>query len=104
MQQSMREKLQALAEESRRVSEAMSTHEVASDPKAYREYAKTHAELAEVTACYQQYLDAESQLAEARAVLRAAICDINAHTKLEEDQDAESINTSVRATIIERTG
>jgi peptide chain release factor 1 len=70
MQQSMREKLQALAEESRRVSEAMSTQEVASDPKAYREYAKTHAELAEVTACYQQYLDAESQLAEARAVLQ----------------------------------
>lgn len=68
MQSGMREKLLALAEEARRVSQAMSTQEVASDPDAYRKYAKSHADLSEVTTLFEQFQDAEKQLEEAKTL------------------------------------
>ncbi len=66
----MHEKLLAVAEESARLTVAMATQEVASDPGAYRTHAKAHAEIADLVACFKQYQQSEVGLAEAEAILR----------------------------------
>jgi peptide chain release factor 1 len=70
MEHTMREKLLAVLEESDRLSAAMSTQEVASDPDAYRTHAKANAEIADLVACFKRYQECESSLQEADAVLR----------------------------------
>lgn len=66
----MREKLLTVAAESDRLSAAMSTQEVASDPEAYRKHAKAHAEMNELVRCFRRYEDQENSLREAEAVIR----------------------------------
>lgn len=65
----MREKLLAIAEKSRRLTEAMSTQEVASNPEVYRKYAQSHAEIVGVVACFGRYDMEEKRLEEAEHVL-----------------------------------
>lgn len=66
----MREKLLAVLEESERLSAAMSTQEVASDPEAYRKHAQAHARIAELVTCFKRYQQTETGLKEAEALLR----------------------------------
>ncbi len=66
----MREKLLAVLEESERLSAAMSTQEVASDPEAYRKHAQAHARIAELVTCFKRYQQTEVGLKEAEALLR----------------------------------
>ncbi len=65
----MREKLLAIAEKSERLTESMSTQEVASDPDAYRKCAKAHSEIADVVSCFRRYEGQERHLNEAEHVL-----------------------------------
>lgn len=70
MEAAVREKLRAMVAESERLTQAMSTQEIAADPDAYREHAKAHAELAEVVACFREFEHREEQLREAEHVLQ----------------------------------
>jgi peptide chain release factor 1 len=69
MDPNMRDKLQAIATESDRLSQVMCTQEVASDPNAYRKHAKAHAALSDLVAAFGRYQDNEASLAEAESVL-----------------------------------
>lgn len=66
----MRERLLTVAAESDRLSAAMSTQEVASDPEAYRKHAQAHAEINDLVRCFRRYEAQEQSLCEAEAVLR----------------------------------
>lgn len=66
----MREKLLAVAEEFDRLSELMSTPEVASDPQEYRKYATKQSQLGEIVARFRRYQRDESELEGAREMLR----------------------------------
>lgn len=66
----MHEKLLAMVEEYDRLAGEMSTQEVASDPEAYRRYAKAQAEISELVRCFRRYQDQEGRLAEAEHLLR----------------------------------
>lgn len=66
----MRERLLTVAAESDRLSAAMSTQEVASDPEAYRKHAKAHAEMNDLVRCFRRYEEQEQSLREAEGVLR----------------------------------
>lgn len=66
----MRQKLLAVAEEHDRLSSAMGTPEVASDPARYRKHAQAQAEMAEVVQCFRAYQNKEATLEEALAILR----------------------------------
>jgi len=70
MDEVMREKLQGAVEEYERIAHAMSTQEVASDPKAYRDFAKRHAELADIVQAFRRFEQAEQGFAEADGILR----------------------------------
>ena len=70
MDRLMREKLLALAEESGRLTHAMSTQEVASDREAYRTHAKAHAGLADLVSAFERFQGLEKSLEEAERVLR----------------------------------
>jgi peptide chain release factor 1 len=70
MDKTMRERLLTVAAESDRLSAAMSTQEVASDPEAYRKHAKAHAEMNDLVRCFRRYEDQEQSLREAEGVLR----------------------------------
>jgi peptide chain release factor 1 len=69
MEQVMYNKLLALAEEHERLSNQMSTQEVASDPAQYRRLAKAQSEIAEVVDCFRAYRLEEKRLAEAEQIL-----------------------------------
>ncbi len=66
----MHEKLLAIVEESDRLSAAMSTQEVASDPEAYRKYARAHAGLSEMVEKFRRWEKDAKALAEAEEMLR----------------------------------
>ena len=66
----MRDKLGEVLAESERLSAAMSTQEVASDPEAYRKHAQAHAQIADLVTCFKRYQECESGFKEAEAVLR----------------------------------
>jgi peptide chain release factor 1 len=70
MDKSMRERLLTVAAESDRLSAAMSTQEVASDPEAYRKHAKAHAEMNDLVRCFRRYEEQEQSLREAEGVIR----------------------------------
>jgi len=70
MEQVMYDKLLAVVEESKRLSHAMSTQEVASDPVAYRRHAKAQAEIEELVSCFGLYQLNEKRLQEAEEILR----------------------------------
>ena len=66
----MREKLLNVLEESNRLSAAMSTQEVASDPEAYRKHAQAHAQIVELVTCFKKYQECETGLKEAETLIR----------------------------------
>ena len=66
----MRERLLTVAAESDRLSAAMSTQEVASDPETYRKHAQAHAEMNDLVRCFRRYEEQEQSLFEAEDVLR----------------------------------
>jgi len=66
----MREKLLAVAEEYDRLSQKMSTPEVAADPKAYRQFAKAQADIADLVHSFRRYTMEELRLKEAEQILR----------------------------------
>ncbi|NIA14373.1 MAG: peptide chain release factor 1 [Nitrospiraceae bacterium] len=66
----MHSKLLALVEEYERLSQAMATQEVASDPQTYRKHAQAQAEIDELVACFRRYQLSESSLADAEEMLR----------------------------------
>ncbi len=66
----LREKLLAVVEEHDRLSQAMSTQEVAGDPGKYRIHAQAHAGLAGVVSCFKRFEIQEASLDEAERVLR----------------------------------
>lgn len=66
----MREKLLAVTEEYDRLSELMSTPEVASDPQTYQKHAKKQSQLTDIVTRFRQYLQDESELEGAREMLR----------------------------------
>ena len=70
MDRTLREKLLSINEESERLTIAMSTQEVASNPEAYRTHAKAHANIADLIACFARYQEAEKGMVEADAVLK----------------------------------
>ena len=66
----MREKLLALGSEYDRLSAAMSTQEIASNPDRYRDYAKAQSAISPAVKRFRQYLRDEERLAGAEAMLR----------------------------------
>ena len=66
----MREKLLALEEEFERLSAAMGTQEVASDPKEYRRHAQAQSNISELVQTFRGFLTDEEQLSSAEAMLR----------------------------------
>lgn len=65
----MREKLLAVAEKSERLTETMSSLEVAVNPESLRKYAKALAEVNDIVACFRRYELYEKSLEEAERVL-----------------------------------
>lgn len=65
----MREKLLAIVEKADRLTAAMSTQEVASDPEAYRKHAQAFAEIEDIVACFRRCEMLEKSLQEAEHVL-----------------------------------
>lgn len=65
----MREKLLAIVEKADRLTAAMSTQEVASDPEAYRKHAQAFAEIEDIVGCFRRYELLEKSLQEAEHVL-----------------------------------
>ncbi|MBI1320067.1 MAG: peptide chain release factor 1 [Candidatus Hydrogenedens sp.] len=70
METAVREKLRSVVAESRRIFEAMSTQEVATDPSRYAALAKKHRELSAIADSFTRFEGLEAQLAEAQKVLR----------------------------------
>lgn len=66
----MYHKLLALAEEHERLSQAMSTQEIASDPESYRRHAQAQSEISDVVTRFHRYQQEERRLAEADEILR----------------------------------
>ncbi|HPO16770.1 MAG TPA: peptide chain release factor 1 [Candidatus Hydrogenedentes bacterium] len=65
----MREKLLAVVEKSERLTETMSSPEVAVNPESLRKYAKALAEVTDIVACFRRYELYEKSLEEAERVL-----------------------------------
>lgn len=70
MERVMHEKLLDVVEEYERLSRAMATPEVASNPESYRRHAKAQAEIEDLVSCYRQYQINERRLNEANQILR----------------------------------
>ena len=70
MDQRTREKVLGICDEFDRLTRAMSTQEVASDPDVYRTHAKKQSELHDIVQCFRRYEEAEARLLEAETVLR----------------------------------
>jgi len=70
MERVMHDKLLAVVEEYERLSRAMATVEVASNPDSYRRHAKAQAEIANLVSCFRQYEINSRRLAEAEQILR----------------------------------
>jgi peptide chain release factor 1 len=70
MEAAVREKLRSLVAEARRIYEAMSTQEVATDPQQFAKLAKKHRELSTIAESFTRFEGLEAQLAEAQSVLR----------------------------------
>lgn len=66
----MREKLFALEEEFERLSAAMGTQEVASDPQEYRRHAQAQSNISELVQTFRGFLTDEEQLSSAESMLR----------------------------------
>ena len=69
MERVMHDKLLAVVEEYERLSRAMATVEVASNPDSYRRHAKAQAEIANLVSCFRQYEINSRRLAEAEQIL-----------------------------------
>ena len=69
MESILREKLLKVTEEYERLSRAMATQEIASNPKAYRKHAKAHKDLSDLVTCFSRHEDQEKSLAEAEKIL-----------------------------------
>lgn len=83
----MREKLRSVVAEHARLSDLMSTQEVASDPDTYRKYATTHAELSELVRVFNEYLDKENHLHEAQSVFQSTDDDPEMQAMAQEEVD-----------------
>ncbi len=70
MEDILREKLNTVVEESERLSAAMATQEVASDPDTYRKHAQKHKGISELVAAFQRFEEQEKSLEEAESVLK----------------------------------
>lgn len=70
MDKLLRAKLERLAEEHGRLSEAMFQPEVASNPEVYREHAQAKSALDEAVRLFERYQGLEARSAEATAILR----------------------------------
>jgi peptide chain release factor 1 len=70
MDKVLREKLEAVAAEAEKLTEAMATQEVASDPDAYRKHAKKLASISDLVSCFRRYCQQEAGLAEAERELK----------------------------------
>ncbi len=66
----MREKLLTLVEEFERLSVAMATQEVASNPEVYRRHATAQSEIGELVDCFRTFLKNEDGLAGTETLLR----------------------------------
>lgn len=66
----MREKLLSLEGEYDRLSNLMSTQEVASDPAAFRQYAQAQRQISDAVTAFRAYKIDEQRLEDARAMLR----------------------------------
>ena len=70
MQESILRKLEALVERHQEVEQLLSQPDVIADQDKFREYAKSHAELADIVAKYREYKTLAQQLADAKELLR----------------------------------
>jgi peptide chain release factor 1 len=70
MERVMHDKLLAMVEEYERLSRAMATTEVASNPDSYRRHAKAQSEIGDLVSCFRQYEINSRRLAEADQILR----------------------------------
>jgi peptide chain release factor 1 len=70
MEKVMYQKLLDVVEEYDRLSQQMSTQEIASDPKKFSELARTQRQLTDVVSCFRQYQEDEKHLEEAESILR----------------------------------
>ena len=70
MEDILREKLNTVVAESERLSAAMATQEVASDPDTYRKHAQKHKGISELVAAFQRFEEQEKSLEEAESVLK----------------------------------
>jgi len=70
MERLMREKLLAVAKESERLSQAMSTQEIAADPVAYRKHAKALSEISELVSSFRRYEMQSETLVDVERALR----------------------------------
>ena len=64
----MREKLLSVSEEFQRLSDLMATNEVASDPDAYRKYAKAQSDIADLVKRFEQFLKDEAKKGRSKPV------------------------------------
>ena len=69
MEQVMHDKLLAVVGDYDRLTRAMSTQEVASDPQVYRKHAQAQAEIEELVSCFRRYRLSEASLADAEEML-----------------------------------
>ncbi len=94
MEDLMRGKLRAMAEEASRLSDAMGTQEVAADPDAYRKHARALASISELVSAFHRFESEEVRLVETEQMLHDE-SDPELVALAEEDRD------TLRASLIE---
>ncbi len=70
MDAAVRERLRSIAAEAKRIQDAMSTQEVASDPDQYREFAKRYRAVEDISRYFERYESEEERLLQAEQMLR----------------------------------
>lgn len=104
MEQAMRDKLRAQAEEYERLSQMMSTQEVASDPGEYRRHAQAQAGLQELVETFRRYEAEEKRLEDAKSILEQGgdpeLCELAEQEREELQQSLEELEHRLKLLLI----
>ncbi|MFO7775057.1 MAG: peptide chain release factor 1 [Candidatus Hydrogenedentota bacterium] len=100
----MRDKLRAQAEEYERLSQMMSTQEVASDPGEYRRHAQAQAGLQELVETFRRYEAEEKRLEDAKSILEQGgdpeLCELAEQEREELQQSLEELEHRLKLLLI----
>ena len=83
MEPVLREKLLTFVQEHERLSELMSTQEVASDPGVFRKHAQAQSAIGDIVACFREFIKNEARLHEAQALLHEDDAELKAMAQQE---------------------